>query len=234
MQILNAWERLLAGFGSDKNAEGKNDKKRAWSEKEFSLPIEDQLSSGGMMSMLFSAAYQACRDNFPRDSWVRTLMHACVLMVSGYGQHPSVVEELRLIYNSEQIGPIGYALTAKLLQQLGHPVWTAFARRGLQAMSVDDFRKDWKPLVMKNSKIKDRISSVFEQFQTCSDDDIRLSVSIFPEELKNLMEAAAYKLKQTESGRLYETLDPILANFWETIFKEQVRKLLNELLDSQK
>ena len=199
-------------------------------EKDFPLPIEASLAEGGMLPLLLSAIYQGCHDNLPRDSWVRTLSHVSVLMVSGHGQCASVSQELHQLYNSDQIGPVGYLLTAQIFKQLGFPASDAFAQRGLQTLSAEDFRKDWQPLLTKDSKAQEMIRCYLGQFQTCSDEDIRLAASVFPPELALLMEAVSKKLKKIEMKLLHESLDPVLTDFWEKSLKEQVHQQLNNLI----
>ncbi len=231
IQAVNAWRHIVSGFVE---CETFTDKTQTIQEDVFPLPIEDQLASGGMMPMLLSMVYQGCHDNLPRDSWVRTLSHASVLMVSGHAQCASVSEELKQLYNSDQIGPVGYLLTAQFLKQLGYPAFDAFAQRGLQTMTADDFRKDWKLLLTKDSKIKDAIHCYLEKFQTYSSEDIQMALSIFPPEVAALLKTAVQRLKEIDTEQLHESLDPLLTEFWEKYLKEKTRRDLNELSDPQK
>ncbi|MHC4185032.1 MAG: tetratricopeptide repeat protein, partial [Planctomycetota bacterium] len=230
-QAANTWVQMLSGFAECTTS--KEDDTAARSDKWFPLPIDESLAEGGMMQLLLSMVYQACHDNLPRDSWVRTLSHVSVLIVSGHAQSPSVSLELKELYYSDQIGPIGYLLTAQFLRYLGYPGFRVFARRGLQTMSAEDFRKDWKPLLIKDSKTKDMIRCYLEKFQTYSAEDIQLVASVFPAEVASLIEATAQKLKEAEAEQLHESLDPILTDYWEKSLKEQMRQQLNELLSPQ-
>jgi tetratricopeptide (TPR) repeat protein len=227
-QAANTWVQMLSGFAECTTS--KEDDTAAWPDKWFPIPIDESLAEGGTMQLLLSMIYQACHDNLPRDSWVRTLSHVGVLIVSGHAQSPSVSLELQELYYSDHIGPIGYLLTAQFLRYLGYPGFRVFARRGLQTMSVEDFRKDWKPLLTKDSKPKDMIRCSLEKFQTYSAEDIQLVASVFPAEIALLIEATAQKLKEAETEQLHESLDPILTDFWEKSFKETMRQRLNELL----
>lgn len=226
-QVANTWVRMLSGFAECNTPK---DSTGAMPEKHFPLPIDESLAEGGMMPLLLSGIYQACHDNLPRDSWVRTLSHVSVLIVSGHAQSPSVSKELKQLYYSDQIGPVGYLLTAEFLKQIGFPGFRIFAQRGLQTLSAEDFRKDWKPLLIKDSEIKDMIRCYLEEFQTYSAEDIQLVASVFPPEFALLIETAAQKLKETETEQLHESLDPILTGFWEKTLKEKMRQHLNDLI----
>jgi ankyrin repeat protein len=227
-QIVATWVGMLSGI--DECTTSKEDDNVAWPEKHFPLPIDESLAEGGMMPMLLTMFYQACHDNLPRDSWIRTLSHVSVLIVSGHAQSPSVSLELQELYSSDQIGPVGYLLTSQFFKQIGFPGFKGFAQRGLQIMSAEDFRKDWKPLLTKESKIKDSIRCSLEKLQTYSVEDIQLAASVFPSEFALLIETTAQRLKETETEQLQESLDPILTDFWEKSFKEMMRQQLNELL----
>jgi serine/threonine-protein phosphatase 6 regulatory ankyrin repeat subunit B len=227
-QIVATWVGMLSGIAECTTS--KEDGIAAWPEKHFPLPIDESLAEGGMMPTLLAMLYQACHDNLPRDSWIRTLSHVSMLMASGHAQSPSVSLELQELYDSDQIGPVGYLLTSKFFQQIGFPGFKAFAQRGLQTMSADDFRKDWKPLLTKDSKIKDSIRCSLEKLRTYSAEDIQLAASVFPSEFALLIEMVAQRLKETETEQLQESLDPILTDFWEKSFKEMMRQQLNELL----
>ncbi|MHC4620631.1 MAG: ankyrin repeat domain-containing protein [Planctomycetota bacterium] len=242
-QMAATWVGMLSGIAECTTS--KEDDTAAWPEKRFPLAIDESLAQGGMMQVLLPWVYQACHDNLPRDSWVRTLSHVrdswvrtlshvSVLIVSGHAQSPSVSLELQELYYSDQIGPIGYLLTAQFLRHLGYPGFRVFARRGLQTMSAEDFRKDWKPLLIKDSKTKDMIRCSLEEFQTYSAEDIQLVASVFPAEIALLTEATAQKLKEAETEQLHESLDPILTDFWEKTLKEQMRQQLNDLIAPQK
>jgi hypothetical protein len=100
-------------------------------------------------------------------------------------------------------------------------------------MSAEDFRKDWKPLLIKDSRTKDMIRCSLEKFQTYSAEDIQLVASVFPAEIALLIEATAQKLKEAETEQLHESLDPILTDFWEKTLKEQMRQQLNDLIGPQ-
>ena len=95
-------------------------------------------------------------------------------------------------------------------------------------MSAADFRKDWKPLLTKDSGFKDMIRSYLERSQTYSEEDIKLVASVFPAELAFLLERTAHQLKEIETEQLHESLDPILTDFWEESLKEIIRKELND------
>jgi hypothetical protein len=227
-QIVATWVEMLSEI--DECTTSKEEDTAAWPVKQFPLPIDESLAEGGMMPMFLAMLYQACHDNLPRDSWIRTLSHVSVLIVSGHAQSPSVSLELQELYYSDQIGPMGYFLTSKFFQQIGFPGFKAFAQRGLQTMSAEDFRKDWKPLLTKESKIKDSIRCSLEKLQTYSAEDIQLAASVFPSDFALLIETTAQRLKETETEQLQESLDPILTDFWEKSFKETMRQQLNELL----
>ncbi|MHC5184120.1 MAG: tetratricopeptide repeat protein, partial [Planctomycetota bacterium] len=226
-QILETWGELLFYFDA---CSGPDEDVKDFPEKQFSLPVDDQLASGGMIPMLLGMGYQACKENLPNDSWVPTLLHSSVLIASGHGGHSSVGQELQLLYNTDQIGPIGYLLIAKFLGQLGYPAYTAFAQRGLQGMSAADFRKDWQPLLKKESKVKEMILCYLEKLQICSDEDISTSTLILPPETALLMEAMVKKLKEVEMEQLHNSLEPVLTDYWEKTGKNDIRQQLNSLI----
>ena len=230
IQAIHAWRQMFSGFAECGSFIDETQKVQ---EDNFPLPVDDQLANGGMMPMLMGILYQVCHDNLPRDSWVRTLSHASVLIASGYSQHPGLTQDLQELYNSDQIGPVGYLFTAQALKQLGFSAFGAFARRGLQTMSADDFRKDWKPLLTRDSRIKDGLLCRLEKFQTCNSQDIQRLTSIFPAEFAVLLESVAQRLRETDIKQLPESIDPILTEFWEKCLKEKIRQDLNELIKRQ-
>lgn len=230
IQAISAWRNIFSGFSDCTAVAGDT---QTTLQDAFPLPLEEQLASDGMAPMLMSMLYQACHDNLPQNAWLRTLLHASVLMVTGHAQCSSVAEELKQLYSSDQIGPVGYLLTAQWLRQLGYPAYRAFAYRGLQVLSADGFRKDWKPLLTTDSKIKNAVCCRLEKLQSCKSEDIQMASSILRPELALLLEAAAQKLKETDIENLAESLDSVLTDFWDKSFKEKTRQALNKIIGPQ-
>ena len=226
-EALRALNTFLSGFAECRSEDDDTDDSD--NQDTFMLPMDEQLAADGMLPMVMGYAYRICQENLPRDSWVRTLMHSLVLMSSGYAQHPSVSQDLQYVYNSDEIGPVGYLLTAQLLGQLHFPAYQAFAQRGLAVLDAEHFRKDWQPLLVRESEIKTQLLCYLKQFQTSDGEDIRLVELILPKYAAQY-EDAAEKLRQVQIDKPIETLDPVLTDYWQTMLKENIQQQLNELL----
>ena len=100
-------------------------------------------------------------------------------------------------------------------------------------MSADDFRKDWKPLLVKESTATEWVRCCLEKFQNHSEEEIRLAASVFPPEIALLVETAAQKLKAAQTDQLYESLDPALTNFWDKSGKEKIRREMTKMITPQ-
>ncbi|RKY10524.1 MAG: hypothetical protein DRP56_00720, partial [Planctomycetota bacterium] len=196
---------------------------------EFSLPHYDSMSSMNKMVSLFTGtAFGWCHENLPQDHWLRTLTHVIALAVSGHGQNETVLQEMQTLYTSDQIGPAGYYLIAKVFQQMGHPAYRSFVQRAQQTLTVDGFRKDWKPLVSGDFKLAKNIRCSFDKLQACESEDLHLAASILPGKAGVNFETTINRLKESKEMSLAKALEDLLADEW-PIIKKYIENYLSEI-----
>ena len=78
--------------------------------------VEAKIAS---ISRAWTLVFRVADALFPRESWPWTTAREAVFVVSGAGTYTGL--ELQRIYESNEVGPIGYLTIAELLAQIDSP-----------------------------------------------------------------------------------------------------------------
>ena len=118
----------------------------------FSIPYDE--GSGKVMhldtmAMITTWLLLNSDELFEPRSWAWTLLREGCLTVQGKGRHTE--EALKGIYESRETGPLGYLAAAELLGRFQPAAGRKFAARGLERLSVADFRCDCRLFLQGNS-----------------------------------------------------------------------------------
>jgi len=137
--------------------------------------------------------------------------------------------ELQRIYESQQIGPIGYLTTARLLSYIKSPLTRPFAARGLQKLSADDFRKDWRLVLEGESVLSQCLARTAEALRDMDDEDLEALLLLFSPERREFLRNFVRLLRQDKSRPVGEVVAPALDEYWEKVLKKKVESALRDL-----
>ena len=206
----------------------------AESGEDFTLPQDSPQTSGTPLQKLltkFSAViFKWCNDLFPQRSWPRTIAREAVFVFGGMGRYTTT--ELQRIYESKETGPIGCLATGNLLNIIKWPQWPharAFADRGLERLSADDFRNDWRLLLKGESVLAQCLVRTAEAFRDLDDEDIEALVLLLPPERATFVRNSVRLLREEKGKPVGEVLRPALDEYWEKVLKKRVEAALRKL-----
>ena len=202
--------------------------------EDFTLPQDSPQTSGASLQRLltkFSAiVFKWCNDLFPQRSWPWTIAREAVFVFGGMGRYTTM--ELQRIYESKETGPIGCLATGNLLNIIKWPQWPharAFADRGLERLSADDFRNDWRLLIEGESVLAQCLVRTAEAFRDLDDEDIEALVLLLPPERATFVRNSVRLLREEKGKPVGEVLRPALDEYWEKVLKKRVEAALRKL-----
>ena len=115
--------------------------------KVFPLPNDERTakhSANPMMEMLAAWALSRMDRLLERDTWPSVLACETVLTLAGGGKYTGA--ELNELLRSGDMGPVGCLAAAHLLDQVDPKQARTFAKRGLDLLKLNEFRKDYRLL----------------------------------------------------------------------------------------
>jgi hypothetical protein len=136
--------------------------------------------------------------------------------------------ELSILYDSPDLGPIGYYTIAWFLQLIQSPQANAFATRGLLRLDVNHFKKDYALLFTENSSLARSIQAALTKIPSLNEKESAALISAAPW-LKPLLQSPARALPVDTRG-LLQLVGPVLDQQWEDQWKTEMRQAFRDLL----
>jgi hypothetical protein len=155
-------------------------------------------------------------------------MRESVLTVTGRGRYTG--EELTRLYESREMGPVGFLATAALLDLIGHPARRVFAERGADRLALDHARKDGR-LVWESELFARRVlPGLARGLADLEEPELeRLSALLFTEDRKQLGVKWLGALRDLKEKPAAEVLPPVLDAIWEEGLRAVVEAELKKL-----
>lgn len=198
----------------------------------FELPPDSPKNMAAAMENLIpkisALFFRYCNNLFPQRSWPWTVSQEAVFVTSGKDTYTMV--ELKRIYESKETGPIGCLTTGKLLSSVKPPLAQAFATRGLERLSADDFRSDWRLAFEGKPVLKQCLVRTAEALRDLNDEDIEALVAVLPSEHATFVRDSIQLLRKGKDKPLGAVLRPALDEYWEKTLKKKVEAALKKLI----
>jgi ankyrin repeat protein len=184
-----------------------------------------------LIPLISAVVFRYCNNLFPQRSWPWTVAREAVFVTSGKDAY--TMAELKRIYESKETGPIGCLTTSKLLSLVKSPLAKAFADRGLERLSADDFRSDWRLAFEGESVLAQCLVRTAEAFSDLTDEDIDALVAVLPPEHTAFIRDSARLLREGKDKSLGEVLRPAMDEYWEKTLKKKIEAALKKLTISK-
>jgi len=192
--------------------------------KVFYVPDQAGTASAGILSAL---VFRLVNDLFPRDSWPWTTAREAVFVGSGMGQYTGL--ELARIYDSGQVGPIGYLTIADLLAYIRSPQSSRLAQRGLERLSNEDFRKDVELLLRGNSALASCFKRAAMAVRDLTEADVEALAAALPPAGQAFLRNASGLLRAHPDDPVEKTMPAAFDAYWETSLRTEVEARLHRL-----
>jgi TPR repeat protein len=200
-------------------------------EEVFFVPLEDSPDNAQANPMVVTACAAVLKysDAFlTRDSWPWTLARQTAFAWAGHGEFAQA--ELDQLLRSEDVGPVACLVAAHLLGQRNPPLARLFAERGLSRLTVAQFQKDYRALLLGDSivsRIADNLLRLFESLRV--DEMASLTASVSPEERAFLQQGASL-IRAAKDQAPGAAAWPAWEKHWDRVVRPHVESALNRFL----
>ena len=174
-----------------------------------------------------TAVLVVANEVFPRGSWPWTTARETVFVLNNQGQDTG--QELRRLYESSQVGPIGYLTIAELLAEINSPYAAMFAQLGLQRLSAADFRKDVGLLLEGDTALATCFQRMATALRQLPEENVRALAAVFPPKIGTYLLIASKLLRERPNDPIADVLPPAFDAYWEGSLRAQVERKLQEL-----
>lgn len=197
----------------------------------FTVPSSYGQSGGSLMNILVSViaaqVFGMSNEMFPHGSWPWTLAHETVFVLGGMGKYTEA--ELRRTFESQEVGPIGYLATAKLLTRVNPSLSRLFAAKGLGKLSFSDFEKDWRLFMWKDHLLSRCVDGMARALKGLDDEEVETLLTFLSDEQGGFMKQYLKRLKDDPAEQTRAAIASPLERYWEKELKDEVRQALRRL-----
>lgn len=186
-----------------------------------------QSPTATMMPLLSAAVINWADRLLPQRSWLMVLTRETCFFINGRTRY--LDQDMNGILTSDQTGPIGLLTAAKLLAKIPSPAARVFAAKGLERLSPDDFRKDYRLLFEGDSILSQCAIKTAQALGELSPEDIEAFAAMLgPDEAEFLRESAR-QLHATKDKPIVAVLAPALDHYWDRRLKKWVETAFKQL-----
>lgn len=193
----------------------------------FQPPKPGDPSAVNPLAMILRLALPQYGRLFPHDSWPWTLGREAAFVATGSSKYTDA--ELQKLYTSDENGPLCFLATGCLLELLNPRLARPFAAKGLEKLSVDDFRKDYHILIHGDGIAGECIRRAAEILRDLDRPQVELLTKAFPGEHGRLLGRAAEVLRRHRDRPIAEALPEVLDDLWQRGLYRTVRTALADL-----
>ncbi|MBM4042653.1 MAG: hypothetical protein FJ290_29545 [Planctomycetes bacterium] len=195
----------------------------------FDLPLPVGQGTGEGLVQWFALRVLPATDAlFPRCSWPWMLAREAILVACGMGKYTG--EVLPMLYGSDQMGPVGFLATARLLSLVNPRMARAFAARGLERLSVAEFRKDYRILLTGDTAAARLARRLAARLAEARGEDCEAVAALLGPAAGGPFREFARLLRERPKDKApADVLPAALDYWWDAFLKEQVRTGLQRL-----
>jgi hypothetical protein len=158
---------------------------------------------------------------FPRKSWLWTVWRETCFVVAGQTEYTG--PQLQALYGSSDIGPVGCLVISSLTSRVNVDLAERFATRGLWRCEVEEFRKDYAPLLNRDYPFGACLHRTAQVMRELTEDECsQLASSIAAEYRPALLQFAA-RLRESRDRPVEDTLPSALDEAWEAGLRDLVK-----------
>ena len=193
----------------------------------FYVPPKDPANVPQMMetlaAMVAARVFQLADTSFPRQSWPWVVAREAVFVFAG---KPVFTErELGRLYESEDVGPVGFLALSKLLNAARMSAGQAFAMRGLDRLTLNDFRKDSRLLLEANTAAAESFTNTVQGMRALSGPDLEALIALAPRSLGPFLRNVA-RPSRAETKPLPAATGALLDELWRSSLRTEIARAL--------
>ncbi len=196
--------------------------------KDFHIPSPPGQYKNAMALAIFNIGWKAINAMFPRRSWPWRLGREFILAYAGMNKY--LLPTLRHLYDSEEIGPIGFLAIAHAMKLVNPRLAVPFVGKGLDELSNERFLADCRTLLHGESVTTETLWKAMGLLIELEEKDIRLIAAQLEKPEADLLVGIYMNLKKTKREAWDEALYGPLVKYWQASLKEIIQKELQSVL----
>jgi hypothetical protein len=161
------------------------------------------------------------------DSWPAILLRVAAEISLNHTKY--VNDDLRMLINCNDFGPLGHLAAAELLRSGGPDTAAFFAKYGLTKLSAEDFAKDCEPLGNSNTyagKFGCHIATILRELSDEESDELG---ELLLGENGSVLTKVVQELRKHRDGPVEEALPAVAQVAWKSGLRAVVENRLREL-----
>lgn len=197
---------------------------KATHEYRFFIPRPDVKPAGRASDFPAIPGHIIAAGLFPAGSWPWTLVRELGFAYSG--RPDGAAEWQRVIRNSEQAGPIGHAVIAKLIDKLNPATANRIRQRGLNQLDSTGVARDFRLLLLERSAFSNAAEEIAQALRNLDDADYETLRNGLPDDWQPVLVNLRTQLKQARSDQIREATIQALADSSVTSIARVARQML--------
>ena len=173
-------------------------------------------------------AFEWSSDLFPKYSWPWTAAREAAFVMISQGRYTDM--ELDRLYKSEDTGPIGCLVLARLLSAAGSPAARNFALQGVTRLRAEDFLRDCNLFLRGETGLARSFAKTAAALRNLPDNELAALATALPEAEATLLRESAAALREKPDAPPATVLPPIIGKYWEGTLRAKVRAALYRLM----
>lgn len=222
--VLEPWDRRIAHRASSSQP----------NRLDFSIPggrgLNNILSFDDPKAVPMTLCFLGADFLFPRGSWPSTLVRETGLSIAGRSDPKYFYAELTDLYASSKTGPICCLVGAAAFHSTLPRTAGGFAQKGLQRLSVEDFRKDRDVLLDREHYLFPAVLAVVGALRTLDESETEVLLTGLPPDIKAGIQAGLARLRERSDVPTADLLDDALDDAWQGGWQSATERALRSML----
>jgi hypothetical protein len=203
----------------------------------FTIPVDTkklktEKAAGGLLAMYTRGCLALASQLFAEDVWPLVLAREASMVVAGKGAYTGA--ELKRLFNSKKMGPLGSLVTAKLLQFVQPKLGQQFARRGLaQIDRVEWLMVDVLALLPPDTPLGDCTQATVSKLAALSKEEIEMLVTVMApadgQILRECWSALRTPAEDPPSKRFRKAIEILWAMRFKASVTAELKKIASQL-----
>ncbi len=164
---------------------------------------------------------------FPKSSWPWLVLRETAFSLAGREKYAGQV--VQDIFQSDQTGPLGFEVSARVMNLSSSPAVIFFAGKGLTRLSAADFRHDYELFLDGDCVLQKCFANLAQGLAGLDDGEVESLAGFLPPDYAALLRRSVQLLRQRGDKGLAETLSPVLNELWDTRLKKLIENDLRKL-----
>ena len=164
---------------------------------------------------------------FPENSWPQDLTRLLALAV--FNEQEEAAEQMRALYHSGTMGPLGFYATARTLGMVNAAAAHPFVQRGLDRLGIEELNKDVGLLLSPGSELFLTATKWDAAIAALPEEDLKLLIKVLRDPAESAMRWWRRSLQQRPDAPMTERVRAGLEDWWNESLRETMAEAFQSL-----